>query len=236
MRVNVVVIIILVALGLGSAYFLLKKPSDSDIKPSPIEDEYIIKLPEPRHISDISIEEALLRRRSTRDYTHDPLTLQEVSQLLWAAQGITHTKGFRTAPSAGALYPLEIYMVVGDVKNLVEGVYKYNPHKHELLRVLDGNKRSELAEAALDQVCVKEASIDIVIAAVYERTTVKYGDRGIRYVHIEVGHVAQNLCLQASALDLGIVTVGAFYDEQVKDILNLLDKEMPLYIIPIGKK
>ena len=127
-------------------------------------------------------------------------------------------------------------MVVGDVKNLTEGVYKYNPHKHELLKILDGNKRSELAKAALEQAWVKEAAIDIVIAAVYDRTTVKYGDRGIRYVHMEAGHVAQNLCLQATALDLGIVTVGAFYDEQVKGVLGLSDKENPLYIIPVGRK
>jgi len=236
MRMIAFIVIILVALGLGSAYFLIRQPPDSDIKPSPIEDEVIIELPEPRHFSGVSIEEALLKRRSTRDYTHDPLTLQEVSQLIWATQGITDPRGFRTAPSAGALYPLEIYVVVGDVENLAEGVYKYNPHKHELLKVLDGNKRSELAKAALDQAWVKEAAIDIVIAAVYERTTVKYGDRGIRYVHMEAGHAAQNLCLQATALDLGIVTVGAFYDEQVKEVLSLPGKEKPLYVIPIGRK
>jgi len=236
MRMIAFIVIVLVALGLGSAYFLIRQPPDSDIKPSPIEDEVIIELPEPRHFSGVSIEEALLKRRSTRDYTHDPLTLQEVSQLIWATQGITDPRGFRTAPSAGALYPLEIYVVVGDVENLAEGVYKYNPHKHELLKVLDGNKRSELAKAALDQAWVKEAAIDIVIAAVYERTTVKYGDRGIRYVHMEAGHAAQNLCLQATALDLGIVTVGAFYDEQVKEVLSLPGKEKPLYVIPIGRK
>jgi SagB-type dehydrogenase family enzyme len=236
MRLNTFVIIIIVILGLGSVYFFIRQPPKSEFKQSQIENKAIIKLPKPKQDSDISIEEALIKRRSTRDYKPDPLTIQEISQLLWATQGITDKKGFRTAPSAGALYPLEVYVVVGDVKNLMDGVYKYNPTQHELLRVLNGNKRSELAKAALDQTWVKEAAIDIVIAAVYERTTVKYGDRGVRYVHMEVGHAAQNLCLQASALELGIVTVGAFYDDQVKTVLSLPDQEMPLYIIPVGRK
>ena len=129
-----------------------------------------------------------------------------------------------------------VYIVVGDVEGLAEGVYKYKPDGHKLVKILDGDKRSELARAALGQACVKEAAIDLVIAAVYERTTVKYGERGTRYVLLEVGHAAQNLCLQATAMDLGLVTVGAFYDDQVEDILNLTEDEQPLYIIPIGKK
>jgi SagB-type dehydrogenase family enzyme len=236
MKIIVLLVIVLVSLGFGSAIFLEWRSSEPDIQPSPTEDDVIIELPKPRHSSDVSIEEALLKRRSTRDYSLESLTLQEVSQLVWAAQGITDPKGFRTAPSAGALYPLEVYVVVGDVKKLAEGVYKYNPQKHELLKVIDGDKRSELAEVALEQAWIKEATINIVIAAVYERTTAKYGNRGIRYVHIEVGHAAQNICLQATALDLGIVTVGAFYDEQVKELLSLSDEEKPLYLIPIGRK
>jgi len=155
---------------------------------------------------------------------------------LWAAQGITDPRGLRTAPSAGALYPLEVYVVAGDVVDLSAGVYKYDPHNHELLKVLADDIRAELARAALNQAWVKEAAINIVFTAVYERTTVKYGERGVRYVHIEAGHAAQNLCLQATAMDLGIVTVGAFHDEQVKEVLNLPDDEQPLYIIPVGKK
>jgi SagB-type dehydrogenase family enzyme len=235
MRINSIVVFILLALGLGTAYYLLRQPPLSEFKPSPMMDGGNIELPEPRHVSSVSIEEAMLKRRSIRDYKPDPLTLQEVSQLVWATQGITNPKGYRTAPSAGALYPLEVYVVVGDVRNLAEGVYKYNPNKHELLKVLDGNKMPELAEAALDQACVEKAAIDIVIAAIYERTTGKYGDRGIRYVHMEAGHAAQNLCLQASAYDLGIVTVGAFYDDQVQEVLGLPDEERPLYIIPGGR-
>lgn len=204
--------------------------------PSPTQAN-VITLPEPRYDSDVSIEQSLLKRRSTRSYTGEPVTLQELSQLLWAAQGITDSgRGFRTAPSAGALYPLEVYVVAGDVQNLVSGIYKYEPDGHELARLIDGDKRSELADVALAQPCVKEGALAIVFTAVYERTTVKYGERGIRYVHIEVGHAAQNVCLQAVAMGLGIVPVGAFHDEPVARLLNLPDNEQPLYIIPVGRK
>ena len=201
-----------------------------------LEDKMIIKLPEPHYDSDVSIEQSLRQRRSTRDYTNSPLKLHEVSQLLWATQGTTDPRGFRTAPSAGALYPLELYVVAGNVENLAPGIYKYDPEEHEIILVMEGDKRVDLAVAALSQAWVKDGALTIVIAAVYERTTVKYGERGIRYVHIEVGHAAQNLCLQATAMDLGVVTVGAFNDERVSELLNLPDNEKPLYIVPIGRK
>ncbi len=178
----------------------------------------------------------MVQRRSVRDYTGEPVTLQELSQLLWAAQGITDYRGFRTAPSAGALYPLEIYVVAGNVQDLVPGVYRYKPHEHELVQLMEGDKRDELAGAALGQSFVKEGALVIVFTAIYERTTVKYGERGIRYVHMEAGHAAQNLCLQVTAMQLGVVTVGAFHDEQVVKLLNLPDNEHPLYIIPVGRK
>jgi SagB-type dehydrogenase family enzyme len=195
-----------------------------------------IALPTPRYDSNVSIEKALLERRSIREYTDEPLTLQQVSQLLWAAQGITDLTGKRTAPSAGALYPLEIYIEVGNVENLGKGVYKYIPNGHELVKVLDGDKRSQLAQAASGQSSVENGAINIVIAAVFERTTAVYGERGTRYVHFEVGHAAQNICLQATALNLGTVTVGTFNDQQVKEVLNLLENEQPMYILPVGKK
>lgn len=205
------------------------------LTPSP-EQASVISLPEPQYDSDVSVEQSLLNRRSIRSYTGEPLTLQEVSQLLWAAQGITDPRGFRTAPSAGALYPLELYLVVGDVEDLASGVYRYEPDGHQLVKTMDGDRRVELASAALEQSCVKEGAVAFVFTGVYERTTVKYGDRGIRYVHIELGHAAQNLCLQATAIGLGAVTIGAFSDEQVTKLLNLPGDEQPLYIIPIGKK
>jgi len=192
-------------------------------------------LPTPRYDSEISLEKALLRRRSVRDYIEQALTLKELSQLLWASQGVTDPRGFRTAPSAGALYPLEILVVVGNVEGLEAGFYRYKPQTHRILKVLGGDKRGELADAALGQKCVRSAPIGIVVTAVYERTTGKYGERGIRYVHIEVGHAVQNLCLQAVALELGIVTVGAFHDDRVSQILNLPNEEKPLYLVPVGR-
>jgi len=207
-----------------------------DTEPSPAEDNARITLPEPRCDSDVSVEEALLKRRSVRNYTDEALTLQEVSQLLWAAQGITDPSGKRTAPSAGALYPLELYVVVGSVEDVDKGVYKYEPQQHELVRVLDGEQRKALAAAALNQQSIAQGAIDIVITAIYERTTRKYSDRGIRYVHMETGHAAQNVYLQAVAMNLGMVIIGAFYDDQVKEVLNLPENEEPLYIMPVGRK
>ncbi len=195
-----------------------------------------IKLPEPGHDSPTSIEQALLKRRSVRDYKDEPLTLAELSQLLWAAQGITDRRGFRAAPSAGALYPLEVYVVAGNVSNLPSGIYKYKPHEHELEKILEGDKRAKLCIAALGQSSVKDGAIAIVFSAVYERTTQKYGERGIRYVHMEVGHAAQNVYLQAVSLNLGTVVIGAFQDDAVRMIINMPDEENPLYIMPIGRK
>jgi SagB-type dehydrogenase family enzyme len=194
-----------------------------------------IKLPQPQYDSRSSVESTLLKRRSIRRYTNESLTLVEISQLLWAAQGVTHHRGFRTAPSAGALYPLEIYIVVGKVTGLASGIYKYKPNHHELLKIVEGDKRSELCRAALNQSAVKNAPVVILFCAVYQRITVKYGQRGIRYVFIEVGHSAQNVCLQAVSLGLGTVTIGAFNDDKVKKIVNCEADEEPLYIMPVGK-
>jgi SagB-type dehydrogenase family enzyme len=195
-----------------------------------------IKLPEPRYESETSVEAALLERRSVRAYSGEHLTIDELSQLLWAAQGITAPWGGRTAPSAGALYPLELYVVIGAVEGVDDGVYRYRPEEHALEKVLDGDVRAELADAALGQDCIRDAAIDIVFMAVYERTTEKYGDRGVRYAQLEAGHAAQNVYLQAVALDLGTVTIGAFTDSEVTSIMNLQEQEDPLYIMPVGRK
>ena len=199
--------------------------------------EKIIQLPEPKKESAVSIEQTLFKRKSVRDYTEKALTLEQVSQLLWAAQGITvrpdGRKG-RTAPSAGALYPLEIFLTVRNVKGLDSGVYRFKPEEHQLEKIFTGDIQAELSVAALGQPWVAQAPINIVIAAVYERTTAKYGERGKRYVYIEVGHVGQNISLQAISLALGTVMVGAFDDEAVHRIVNLADNEVPLYIIPDG--
>jgi len=197
----------------------------------------MIKLPQPKYDSKFSVEKTLLERRSVRNYKDEALTLAEVSQLLWAAQGITDKAGgLRTAPSAGALYPLETYLVAGKVTGLSSCLYKYKPRGHELEKIADGDKRAELSKAALGQSSVKEAPVVIAISAVYTRITGKYGERGIRYTDMEAGHAGENVALQAVALDLGTVMVGAFNDDNVKKVLNLPAEEKPLYLIPVGRK
>jgi SagB-type dehydrogenase family enzyme len=189
----------------------------------------VIKLPEPKRQDGVPLTEALAQRRSVREFSARELSLEEISQILWAAQGISESaEGFRTAPSAGALYPLEIYVAKKD------GLYQYRPKKHALARKRDEDVRRELRKAALDQMYVEEAPCVFIITAVYERTTRKYGDRGIQYVHMEVGHAGQNILLQATALGLGGVPVGAFHDREVAKILQLEEEEKPLYLIPVG--
>lgn len=196
----------------------------------------VIKMPEPRQDSKTSLESALRHRRSTREFSKAALTLAEVSQLLWAAQGITNPEGKRTAPSAGALYPLEVFVVAGNVDGLPAGVYRYRPHGHVLTHVAEGDRRARLASAALEQDWLKDAPATIVIAAIYERTARRYKQRAERYVHIEAGHASQNVQLQAAALDLGTVIMGAFDDDQVKRVLAFADNEQPLCLLPIGKR
>ena len=199
------------------------------------ESEHVIKLPEPRYESDVVLEQALLMRRSIRIFGNAPLTVQEVSQLLWSAQGITSEMGYRTAPSGGALYPLEVYVVAGNVNGLDDGIYHYRPHEHSLVIISKGDRRSELSDAALNQSCIKEGSIIIVFSALYDRITQKYGERGIRYAHIEVGHAAQNVYLQAVSLKLGTVAVGAFIDDEVKRVITMEKNQQPLLLMPVGR-
>lgn len=194
-----------------------------------------VSLPPPPTAGAMSLEEALARRRSVREFAPGALTLAEISRLVWAAQGVTEP-GRRTAPSAGATYPLEIYLVVGDVENLSAGVYRYRPGRHRLEVVNDGEDiRLHLAAAANDQEWVHRAAMVMVIAAVFERNTDRYGKRGERYVHMEAGHAAQNLLLQAAAMGLGATPVGAFNDTEVSRLLRLPASEKPLYLIPVGR-
>jgi SagB-type dehydrogenase family enzyme len=193
-----------------------------------------ISLPAPRDTG-TTLEEALRRRRSVRQYGDRPLLLDEVGQLLWACQGVTDRRGFRTAPSAGALYPLEVYVAVGQVQGLSPGVYRYLPENHSLSCLRLGDVRQELSEVALRQPWVAEGAAVFVIAADYSRTTARYGQRGVRYVHIEVGHAAQNLLLQVVALGLAAVPVGAFNDDAVREVLGLPREQEVLYLIPVGE-
>jgi SagB-type dehydrogenase family enzyme len=175
----------------------------------------ILKLPPAVYDGKMSVEKALQERRSIRQYKDLPITLSDLSQLLWAAQGVSGSGGRRTAPSAGALYPLEVHVIASNVHDLPAGIYVYKPQGHGLLKMADCDQRMELSKAALGQSPIKNAAAVLVFSAVYERTTVKYGERGIRYVHMEAGHAAENVYLQAVSLNLGTVAIGAFHDEQL---------------------
>lgn len=222
-----------IAFLLLSFYFL---GGATAIKGQKMNSQPQIKLPSPNLKGKISLEEAIFKRRSIRIFKDEALSLEEVSQLLWSLQGITNSaKGLRTAPSAGATYPLEIYVVAGKIKNLEAGIYRYNPRQHSLILHYKGDVRRALSEASLRQESILQAPVSFVIAAVFSRTEIRYGKRAERYVYMEVGHAAQNLHLQAAALDLGSVPIGAFQDKMAKETLYLPKEEEPLYIIPVGK-
>ena len=192
--------------------------------------EATLKLPEPDRKGKVPLETALAKRRSVRRYAQGELTMAEVSQLCWAACGVNRPRGgYRTSPSAGALYPLELYVV------MPTGVYRYDVRKHTLLRQVEGDQRGPLAAAALDQGCVRSAPVCFVIVAEQGRSAVKYGKRAWRYCLLEAGHVAQNILLQVTTLGLGAVPVGACDDDRVGKVLRLPDGQQPVYIIPVGR-
>lgn len=205
------------------------------MKATPASATATVQLPQPRLDSGTSVEKALLTRRSVRDYRDEPLTLAEIGQLLWAAQGVTTPGGFRTAPSAGALYPLELYLVAGNTRDLAPGIYRYHPRNHSLTSLLPGDRRGELCAAALNQAAIRKAPVSLVFSALFARTTGKYGERGIRYVHMDHGHAAENVYLQAVALNLGTVVIGAFDDGAVKRVIAMPPEEKPLSIMPVGR-
>jgi SagB-type dehydrogenase family enzyme len=194
----------------------------------------ITELPQPVVDGDLSLESALAQRRSVRAFAPDPLSLEELGQLLWAAQGITAEWGGRTAPSAGGRYPIELHVAVSAVRGLDPGAYRYRPADHSLERTAGRDLRDDLVRAALDQESIGAAPASIVAAAVQARTAERYGDRAERYVTLEAGHVAQNVALQAVALGLGSVPIGAFDDDVVAALLRFEPGERPLYILPVG--
>jgi len=196
-----------------------------------------MSLTQPLLDGDMSLEKAIKKRRTIRSYRDEPVTEKQFSQILWAAQGITEDSGFkRAAPSGGALYPVDIYAVVGrnGVKGLTAGVYRYKPNNHSVTKVIDGDGRKDLAIASLSQMWMAEAAVLFVVTAEYDRITVKYGNRGIRYALIEVGHVGQNIFLQCQTLGLAAGIVGAFNDRHVSRIIGAEKKHEPLLIMPVG--
>jgi SagB-type dehydrogenase family enzyme len=194
-----------------------------------------VSLPDPIKQSTVSIEQALQNRRSVREYSKELLSIEQIGQLLWAAQGVTGDSGERTAPSAGALYPLEVY-VTGQIGEKESGFYLYHPDNHSLSKESGQDLREALAAAAYDQEWIKNAPINIIITAFFGRLESKYGEKAVQFSQLEAGHAAQNVLLQVVSLGLGAVTIGGFDDEQVNATLGLTDDETPLYIIPVGNK
>lgn len=199
--------------------------------------EKAMNLTQPVLDGSISLEKAIEQRRTIRSFGHEPIAIQQLSQILWAAQGITGLRGFgRAAPSAGALYPLDVYAVIGknSIKDLDSGVYHYNPRGHSIRKIADGDRRKDVALASLRQMWMAKAPVLFVITAEYDRITIKYGNRGVRYAHMEVGHVGQNIFLQCQTLGLSAGIVGAFHDRDVAKIVRVNKDYEPLIIMPVG--
>ncbi len=229
-RTAIILLIVILSASTLVIWTILPRANESATAPhsySPVIE--IVTLPTPITRGNTSVEEALQNRRSVRDYADGDIALSELSQLLWAAQGLTNAQGFRTAPSAGALYPLDIYAVNAS------GAYHYVPQNHSLERISSTNVRASLTKAALDQSAVHEAPLTLVLTGAYERTAVKYGDRAERYVHLEAGHAAQNVLLECTTLRLGAVPIGAFDDTGVSAALGTPADRHPLYLIPVGR-
>jgi SagB-type dehydrogenase family enzyme len=188
-----------------------------------------VELPKPRHVGTVSLEDAIIQRRSVRCFSDELVSIEDLSQILWAAQGLTKGRQ-RTVPSAGGLYPMELIVATK------EGVFQYVPDGHRIEEIIKKDVRVELSAAALNQGFIKDAPVVLVITAVFERVTSKYGERGERYAHQESGHVAQNVCLACTALGLGTLVVGAFHDLKVQNVLGTPKDFEPLYIMPIGRQ
>ena len=200
----------------------------------PVQADSVIKLPPPDTLGRVTVEQSLWHRRSVRTFAGDPLSLKQVGQLLWAAQGLNRDLVGRTSPSAGATYPMELYLVAAKVKGLKPGLYHYRFDSHSLALTKSGDLRAQLAEAALGQNAIVTAPAVLVLAADFSRTARWYGERASRYVYMEAGHVGENVHLQCEALGLGTVMIGAFHDDRVKAVLGI--GQEPLYIMPAGRK
>lgn len=207
-------------------------------------DPLTYKLPGVAKKGSISVEEALSQRRTHRNYSNRKLNAQEVSQILWASYGISQLApdepyikgGYRTSPSAGAVYPLIIYLISNNLKDIEPGVYLYDPEQHTLIQKIGKDIKKELTAAALDQQMITDAPACIIISSTSEKMIERYGDTlSKKFIYMEAGHVAQNVYLQAESLRLGTCSIGAFIEKDVKAVLQLQDNEEPLYIMPIGK-
>jgi SagB-type dehydrogenase family enzyme len=205
-----------------------------DFKEEVVMEGKIVRLPAPDRSGGMSLNEALNQRRSVRSYRNEPLSISQVSQLLWSAQGTNNERGFRTAPSAGATFPLELFVMANNITGMSKGIYHYNPFENTLELYREGDFAGALMRASLSQSMITDAGMVIIFGAIFGRTTQRYDERGIRYVYNEIGHAAQNVHLQVSALNLGTVVIGAYIDEEVEAVLNLDDEIRVLYLMPVG--
>jgi SagB-type dehydrogenase family enzyme len=198
----------------------------------------VLSLPEAEY-KGMPLEETIRKRRSIRSYPGKPVEVDELSALMFAAQGITgelYGTKLRAAPSAGALYPIELYVIVHNVSGLAPGLYHYDPFAHSLTELKKGDLRDDIYNAGLRQGAVKGANLVIVLTAVPARTTWKYGERGFRYIYMEAGHVAENILLQSVSLGLGAVPIGAFFDDRLNELLGIDGAcEISLYLVAVGK-
>jgi SagB-type dehydrogenase family enzyme len=194
----------------------------------------LVRLPPPRRNGTVSLEAALATRRSVREFQSEPMPLENLSQLLWACQGGVQDGRRRTAPSAGGTYPLAIHVAAGNVTDLPAGLYRYDALGHALFRTTPGDVRRELYGATIGQSQASVAPVSLLFAAVFDRATERYGTRGMSYALIEAGHAGQNLYLQATALGLGTVAIGAFHEDVVRTVVHLDPKEHPIYLFPVG--
>jgi len=235
---------ILLAIILLLTFLVVYLVSTTSLKPVQRENQSRIvlgtfELPPATVTSNMSVDQAIKSRRSVRTYSTTSLTLQDVSQLLWASQGITDSeRNYRTAPSAGHVFPMEIYLVTGNnsVQGLGAGIYHYNPFNNTLEKIAEGDQRYNLSQAAHQQKWVETAPISLVITGNYQKMKEKYPDERIstRFVDIEAGHIGENIYLEAVAHGMGTVAIGSFYDDQMINLLKLPSTETPIYIYPVG--
>lgn len=206
--------------------------------------EITIQLPQPEFKGKVSVEEAIKARRTVREFSEQVMTLKELSQLLWSAQGITGeitghglTFKLKTVPSAGALYPLNVYVSVKDkaVEGLAPGIYKYIPDTHSIKLVIEGDQTKRVEEAVLGQ-AISRANVTFIITSESYKTTKKYAERAVQYIYLEAGHLGQNLQLQGEAMGIGTWLIGAYWDGKLVDILKLSYMEIPVYVIAAGHK
>lgn len=198
-----------------------------------------VVMEKPRRCGDMTLYEALLRRRSVRRFLEAPVSMDALSSLLWAASGVQRKEmgfEFRTAPSAGALYPVETYAIVHLVDGLDQGVYHYQARHHALEEIKKGDFRAHIANAALGQLMCAQAALVIIWTAVFERSCWKYRQRAFRYIYLDAGHMAQNLALASASLGLGSCQVGALFDDEVNGILGIDGVgESVLYMSVVGQ-